>query len=67
MLRMHERCGRKNIEFIEAMEIRIKMRRKRRDNGRQREKEAIVIAERKRVRAANKLLGIVTPRYMKPK
>ena len=67
MLRMHERCGRKNIEFIEAIKIRIKMRHKRRDNGRQREKKAIVIAERNQVRAVNELLGIITPRYMKPK
>jgi hypothetical protein len=49
------------------MEIRVKMRRKRRDNKRQREEEAIVITERRRVRAANKLLGIATLRYRKPK
>ena len=54
-------------ESIEAMEIRIEMRRKKRDNKRQKEEEAIAIAERKRVRAANKLLGIATPRYRKPK
>ena len=64
---MHERCGRKNIKFIEAIEIRIKMRRKKRDNGRQREKEAIVITKKKQVRATNKLLEIATPKYMKPK
>ena len=67
MLRMHERYGRKNIEFIEVIEIRIKMRRKRRDNGHQREKEAMVITKKKQARATNKLLGIATPRYMKPK
>ena len=54
-------------ESIEAMEIRIEMRRKRSDNKRQREEEAIAIAERKRARAAHKLLGIATPRYRKPK
>ena len=35
-------------ESIEAMEIHVEMRRKRRDNKRQREEEAIAIAERKR-------------------
>jgi hypothetical protein len=54
-------------ESIEAIEICIKMWRKKHDNKRQKEEEAIVIAERKRVRAANKLLGIATPRYRKPK
>ena len=54
-------------ESIKAIEIRIEMRHKKRDNKHQKEEEAIAIAERKRVRAANKLLGIATPRYRKPK
>ena len=54
-------------ESIKAIEIRVKMRCKRRDNKRQKEEEAIAIAKRKWVRAANKLLGIATPRYRKPK
>ena len=67
MLRMHKRYGRKNIEFIEVIEIRIKMRRKKRDNGRQRGKEVMVITKKKQAKATNKLLGIATPRYIKPK
>ena len=52
---------------IKAIEIRIKMQYKRHNNKHQKEEEAIVITKRKRVRAANKLLGIATPRYRKPK
>ena len=54
-------------ESIKAIEICIEMRHKKRDNKRQKEEEVIVIAERKQVRAANKLLGIATQRYRKPK
>ena len=62
------RSGEKEYkEYIKAMEIYVKMRRKRRDNKRSREEEAIVIAKRKRVRVINKLLGIATLRYRKPK
>ena len=43
------------------------MQYKRHNNKHQKEEEAITIAKRKRVRAANKLLGIATPRYRKPK
>jgi hypothetical protein len=52
-------------ESIEAMEERIEKRHTKRDNKHRKQEERIAIDARKALRAANKALGIKTPRYRK--